>query len=207
MRASPRSGSRSGGTSPGCRDGSPSPCASRRFPRPGTRTPPRSDRSLRPRSPTAGCRADPQTRSGRSRRLRVPAREASAWGRPPLGRIRAAIIEAAHRFAIPPDRAGQASCDARVMPSGAMVMLGVPKTKARPLMLDSDPIAPHGGTLVDLLVAEAERDRAREEARNLPKLTVNERELSDLEMLAVGALSPLTGFLGEKDYRSILDSM
>ncbi|HEY2802540.1 MAG TPA: sulfate adenylyltransferase, partial [Actinomycetota bacterium] len=74
-------------------------------------------------------------------------------------------------------------------------------------MLDSDPIAPHGGTLVDLLVPEGERDRARAEARNLPKLTVNERELSDLEMLAVGALSPLTGFLGEKDYRSILDSM
>jgi sulfate adenylyltransferase len=74
-------------------------------------------------------------------------------------------------------------------------------------MLDSDPIAPHGGTLVDLLVPEGERDRAREEARNLPKLTVNERELSDLEMLAVGALSPLTGFLGEKDYRSILDTM
>ena len=74
-------------------------------------------------------------------------------------------------------------------------------------MLDSNPIAPHGGTLVDLLVPEGERDRAREEARNLPKLTVNERELSDLEMLAVGALSPLTGFLGEKDYRSILDAM
>jgi sulfate adenylyltransferase len=74
-------------------------------------------------------------------------------------------------------------------------------------MLDSDPIAPHGGTLVDLLVPEGERDRAREEARNLPKLTVNERELSDLEMLAVGALSPLTGFLGEKDYRSVLDAM
>src|SRR4051794_9286374 len=74
-----------------------------------------------------------------------------------------------------------------------------PRPKARSHMLDSDPIAPHGGKLVDLLVPEGERDRAREEARNLPKLTVNERELSDLEMLAVGALSPLTGFLGEKD--------
>ena len=68
-------------------------------------------------------------------------------------------------------------------------------------------IAPHGGTLVNLLVADGERDRAADEAANLPKLTVNERELSDLEMLAVGALSPLTGFQGEKEHRSILDSM
>jgi sulfate adenylyltransferase len=35
----------------------------------------------------------------------------------------------------------------------------------------------------------------------------NERELSDLEMLAVGALSPLTGFQGEADYHAVLDSM
>jgi sulfate adenylyltransferase len=68
-------------------------------------------------------------------------------------------------------------------------------------------IAPHGGTLVNLLVADAKRERAAEEAGNLPKLVVNERELSDLELLAVGALSPLTGFQGEKEHRSILESM
>ncbi|MGZ4151998.1 MAG: sulfate adenylyltransferase, partial [Actinomycetota bacterium] len=68
-------------------------------------------------------------------------------------------------------------------------------------------IAPHGGMLVDLFVPQGDRDATREEATNLPKLVVNERELSDLEMLAVGALSPLRGFVDERDYRSILETM
>ena len=66
-------------------------------------------------------------------------------------------------------------------------------------MPDHQTIAPHGGTLVDLLVPGEQRDRARTEADHLPKLVVSERELSDLEMLAVGALSPITGFVGEAD--------
>ena len=75
-------------------------------------------------------------------------------------------------------------------------------------MTDHDQtIAPHGGTLVDLLVPEQDRDKLADEARNFPKLAVKERELSDLEMLAIGALSPLTGFQGEAEYRSILDTM
>jgi sulfate adenylyltransferase len=74
-------------------------------------------------------------------------------------------------------------------------------------MPDHQTIAPHGGTLVDLLVPGEQRDRARFEADHLPKLVVSERELSDLEMLAVGALSPLTGFVGEADYLSVLDTM
>ena len=74
-------------------------------------------------------------------------------------------------------------------------------------MPDHQTIAPHGGTLVDLLVPGEQRDRVRTEADHLPKLVVSERELSDLEMLAVGALSPLTGFVGEADYLSVLDTM
>jgi sulfate adenylyltransferase len=74
-------------------------------------------------------------------------------------------------------------------------------------MPDDSTIAPHGGDLVDLLVPEALREATRAEADHLPKLVVNARELSDLEMLAVGALSPLTGFVGEADYLSILETM
>jgi len=74
-------------------------------------------------------------------------------------------------------------------------------------MPDDTTIAPHGGDLVDLLVPEDRREATRAEADHLPKLVVNARELSDLELLAVGALSPLTGFVGEADYVSVLETM
>jgi sulfate adenylyltransferase len=74
-------------------------------------------------------------------------------------------------------------------------------------MPDDTTIAPHGGDLVDLLVPEDRREATRTEAEHLPKLVVSARELSDLEMLAVGALSPLTGFVGEADYDSVLETM
>jgi 3'-phosphoadenosine 5'-phosphosulfate synthase len=46
----------------------------------------------------------------------------------------------------------------------------------------------------------------RAEARALPRLEVGPRELSDLFMLATGGLSPLSTFMGERDYQSVLES-
>jgi sulfate adenylyltransferase len=74
-------------------------------------------------------------------------------------------------------------------------------------MTMSETIAPHGGSLVSLVLAPDEADAVRGEADHLPKVSIGRRELSDLEMLAVGALSPLSGFVGEQDYKSILADM
>jgi sulfate adenylyltransferase len=62
-------------------------------------------------------------------------------------------------------------------------------------------IKPHGGVLVDRTGdAPADLD-------SLPVVQLTSRELSDLDMIASGALSPLEGFMGQADYESVLENM
>jgi len=68
-------------------------------------------------------------------------------------------------------------------------------------------IAPHGGTLIDRFVPEAQRATVAERADGLPKIVLNERQISDLELIAIGAVSPLTGFMRQADYESVVHKM
>src|SRR5581483_10628871 len=74
-------------------------------------------------------------------------------------------------------------------------------------MMRSDLISPHGGTLVDRLVADGARADARAAARRLPAVRLTPVQHSDLICIATGVFSPLTGFVGRADYESIVESM
>src|SRR6266542_4372432 len=68
-------------------------------------------------------------------------------------------------------------------------------------------IRPHGGTLVNREVTGAERERLIESASDMPALRLGAREVSDLEMIATGAYSPLEGFLDRSDYSAVCTNM
>lgn len=63
---------------------------------------------------------------------------------------------------------------------------------------------PHGGRLIHRVLEGAERENALERAQKLPKVQLNARQLSDAELIGIGAFSPLEGFMGERDYRSVV---
>ena len=68
-------------------------------------------------------------------------------------------------------------------------------------------IAPHGGALINRFVTEENRAAATAMAFSLPSITLNERQISDLELITIGAASPLTGFLSQADYESVVHTM
>ena len=70
-----------------------------------------------------------------------------------------------------------------------------------------DPIAPHGGTLVNRLVEGHERERLTEALPNLPAITLDDRGQSDLELIATGGFSPLEGFMMRADYEAVVEDM
>ena len=68
-------------------------------------------------------------------------------------------------------------------------------------------IAAHGGILVDRFIAAVDRAAAIAKAAALPKIALNERQISDLELIAIGAVSPLQGFMSQADYEGSVHKM
>ena len=58
-----------------------------------------------------------------------------------------------------------------------------------------------------LLVPEEERTALENEAADLPHLSLNSRQLCDLELLLNGAFAPLQGYANRKDYDCVLETM
>jgi sulfate adenylyltransferase len=66
-------------------------------------------------------------------------------------------------------------------------------------------IKAHGGTLVERILTPTEALALQERASQLETVTLDGDELLDLELLASGGASPLSGFMGQRDHRSVLD--
>ena len=61
---------------------------------------------------------------------------------------------------------------------------------------------PHGGVLVDLFVAPERAAELQAGSRDWPSWDLTLRQLCDLELLLIGAFSPLRGFMNRADYES-----
>ncbi len=71
----------------------------------------------------------------------------------------------------------------------------------------SELVTPHGGALEPLLAIADERAEGLARAAGLPQVPMSSREVSDLLMLSMGAYSPLSGFMGHDDWRSVCADM
>lgn len=68
-------------------------------------------------------------------------------------------------------------------------------------------IAPHGGQLINCIPDEAEKKEFLAQAESLPRIQLDQRAFSDLEMIAIGGFSPLRGFMEQGDYERVVEDM
>lgn len=68
-------------------------------------------------------------------------------------------------------------------------------------------IEPFGGELIDLMVSAENVAEATAKAKNLPSIRISSRATCDLELLAVGAFSPLNSFMSQADLQGVMDNM
>ena len=66
---------------------------------------------------------------------------------------------------------------------------------------------PHGGKLVNKIAEGARKEELEAKAKDLFQLTIEDRYGADVEMIAIGAFSPLEGFMGKADSESAIENM
>ena len=75
-------------------------------------------------------------------------------------------------------------------------------------MIETDALVPpHGGSLVNLLAPSDRAAELRAASQSWPSWDLTPRQLCDLELLANGGFSPLTGFMTRRDYEPVRDKM
>jgi sulfate adenylyltransferase len=82
-----------------------------------------------------------------------------------------------------------------------------PRLQTEPQTARIDLLAPYGGSLIDLTVAESTTLELKSYANTLPSLRLSERSTCDLELLATGAFSPLDRFMGKADHERVLHEL
>ncbi len=70
-----------------------------------------------------------------------------------------------------------------------------------------DAIGPHGGQLINCIANEAEKQEFLAQGDSLPRVQLDQRAVSDLEMIAIGGFSPLRGFMEQTDYELVVTDM
>ena len=68
-------------------------------------------------------------------------------------------------------------------------------------------IKAYGGDLVNLLVTGDRADTLRVDSEGYISVTLTQRQYCDLELLLNGGLSPLTGFMTQMEYNSVIAEM
>ncbi len=68
-------------------------------------------------------------------------------------------------------------------------------------------IPAHGGHLINRIANAAEGNEFRAQGDHLPRIQLDERAFSDLVMIAIGGFSPLTGFMNQADYETVVTDM
>jgi sulfate adenylyltransferase len=74
-------------------------------------------------------------------------------------------------------------------------------------MPDKHPQTPYGGELINLIVSDKRAATLKKQSTSWPSLDLTQRQLCDLELLMNGGFSPLTTFMGKKDYESVCKHM